>query len=603
MGRAPLFALLASALAGAIAPFTEAAPTRASKEFDELTAAEKTSARAEGKAIFEGKKLQLLRVCADPGNMPFSNNLQEGFQNKILDAIGRAMGAGVVYFWRPYFERGITRQTFENNDCDILVDMPSVYDGVLTTTPIYRTTYALTYRSDRGLDIKSLDDPQLKALKIGVYQTSAIREVLKRRGLSTNVVLHTVSRNGDLIPEQQPAYQVQQVVDGTIDAAAVWGPFAGWFKVMKKEPLDVVPLNMMEDEVPLEFELSLGVRPTSAVLKYTLDFALEAARGEIETILREFGVPLVQCSRCVVQGDLPAHGTYVKPLGPSASDAPKVEPSPDQLVTQERLEDWLADGSDIQQELANAVLATDETRIRFLVSKGGDVNKLDAQGCAAIHTAALNRADRIIPLLVDLKADVNVPDSDGLTALMHAANRNHPPTIKALIEHGAEIDSTLPGGYTPLALAIEEARFQAAMALIELGADAARPVGKEGLTPIMLAASHLVVGEAAREIERRQRLRSTDLATALIARGADVNAQTTAGLTALMIAAARGNLPMLGLLFEAGADPSLSNADGKKAIDLASDNLNPEAVKSIELFEESMRTDASRRQDETKARM
>ncbi|WP_020084049.1 quinoprotein dehydrogenase-associated putative ABC transporter substrate-binding protein [Hyphomicrobium zavarzinii] len=567
----------------AVAASAEEPGFRANKEFDELTAAEKTAARAAGKKVFESKNFGALRVCGDPGNMPLSAMDGGGFQNKIMAVLAKSMGAEVINFWRPYLERGITRQTFETNDCDVLVDMPSAYGGVLTTVPVYRTTYVLAWRSDRGLDIKGLDDPKLRDLKIGVYQTSAIREVLKRRGLSTNVVVHTVSHNGDLLPEQQPTYQVQQVIDGKLDVAAVWGPFAGWFPKMKGEPLSVLPVNLMDDDVPLEFDLSLGVRPTNVVLKYALDYALEANRAEIEKILRDFGVPLVSCSKCVVPGDLPSHGSYTKPF--EVSEGPKVEASPDQRVTRERLEAWLAEGADVQAELANAVLAADEERIRFLVEKGADINKPDAQGYGALQSAARNRSDKIIPLLVSLKADVNGRDKDGFTALIHAAQRNHVPSIRVLVANGADIEASVDGGFGPLSLAIEDGKLLAAKALIELGANVNAAAGTDRVTPIMVTASQLAVGEAAKEIERRQGLRSTDIATALIERGANVNAVNAQGVSALMIAAARGNIPMIGLLLEAGADPSLKSKAGKTAIDVARENLNEDAVKSITLFE------------------
>jgi quinoprotein dehydrogenase-associated probable ABC transporter substrate-binding protein len=586
----PVFRTLATLLAAglsialAVGPaFAASAGFRANKEYDELTAAEKTAAKAAGKKAFETKSLGPLRVCGDPGNMPLSSMDGSGFQNKIMAVLAKSMGSEVVNFWRPYLERGITRQTFETNDCDVLVDMPSVYAGVLTTTPVYRTTYVLAWRNDRGLDITGLDDPKLKDLKIGAYQTSAIREVLKRRGLASNVVVHTVSHNGDLLPEQQPTYQVQQVIDGKLDVAAVWGPFAGWFPVMRKEPLAVLPVNLHEDDVPLEFDLSLGVRPTNVVLKFALDYALEANRDEIEKILRDYGVPLVKCSRCVVAGDLPAHGSYTKPF--EVMEGPKVEPSPDQRVTRERLEAWLAEGADVQQELANAVLAADPDRIRFLVEKGADINKHDAQGYAALQAAARNRNDEIIPLLIELKADVNGRDRDGFTALIHAAERNHVPTVRALVAAGADLEASVDGGFGPLSLAIESGKLLAAKALIELGANVNAAAGSDRVTPIMVAASQLAVGEAAKEIERRQGLRSTDIASALIERGADVNAANVHGVTALMIAAARGNIPMLGLLLEAGADPNRKSAAGKAAIDIARENLNEDAVKSITLFQ------------------
>jgi len=556
---------------------------RANKPYDELTAAEKTAAKTAGRKAFETRSIGPLRVCSDPGNMPLSAIGGEGFQNKIMSVLAKSMGSDVIHFWRPYLERGITRQTFETNDCDVLVDMPTVYAGVLTTTPVYRTTYVLAWRSDRGLELSGLDDPKLKDLKIGVYQTSAIREVLKRRGHATNISVHTVSHNGDLLPEQQPTFQVQQVLDGKLDVAAVWGPFAGWFRTMKHEPLAVLPVNLQDDDVPLEFDLSLGVRPTNVVLKFALDYALEANRVEIEKILRDFGVPLVKCSKCVVAGDLPAHGFYTKPF--EVSQAPKAEPSPDQRVTRERLEAWLAEGADVQSELANAVLAADPDRIRFLVGKGADVNRPDAQGYGALQAAARNRSDKIIPLLVELKADVDGRDKDGFTALIHAAERNHVPSIRALIAAGANIEASVNGGFGPLSLAIESGKLLAAKALIELGANANAAAGTDRVTPIMVAASLLAVGEEAQQIERRQGLRSTDIATALVDRGANVNAANAQGVTPLMIASARANIPMLGLLLEAGADPDAKSKAGKTAIDIARENLNEDAAKSITLFQ------------------
>lgn len=558
------------------------ARVRLNKDYDEMTAAEKTAARQAGREMWKNKSLATLRVCGDPGNMPLSSSDGKGFQNQIMRVVAEALGARLVNFWRPYLERGITRQTFETDDCDVLVDMPTVYRGVLTTLPIYRTAYVMAWRSDRDLDITGLDDPKLKDLRIGVYQTSAIREALKRRGHTANVTVHTVSHNGDLIPEQQPSYQLQQVLDGTLDVAAVWGPFAGWYATMKGEPISVLPVNLMDDDVPLEFDLALGVRPTNAVLKYALEFALDDKRAEVEKILRDFGVPLVHCSRCIVSGDLPAHGSYTKPF--DVMQAPRTEQSPDQLVNRARLEAWLAKGADIQGELANAVLASDEDRIRFLVEKGADINKIDRQGYAPLQAAARSRKDKLIPLLIELGADVDGRDRDGFTALSNAAQRNHVPSIRALVERGANLELAVDGGFGPLSLAIDGGHFLAAKALIELGSDVNAAAGEDQVTPIMVTASWLAVGEAAKEIELRQGLRSTDIATALIDRGANINAVNAQGVSALMIAAARGNMPMLGLLLEAGADPDLKSKAGKTAIDIARDSLNEDAVKSIKLF-------------------
>src|SRR3990170_167062 len=208
-----------------------------SKEFDDLTPSEQIAVRAAAKAAYKAKKLETLNVCADPGNMPLSNIKEEGFQNKLATLLGDAMGARVVYSWRPFIERGLTRQTFDQDMCDVMFDMPANYGRLLTTVPVYKTPYVFAYRSDKGLELTGLDDPKLKDLKIGVFQTSGIRAALAKRGIVNNVKLQVQSHDGDLVPEHQPWYVVQQVLDGELDVAAVFGPFAGWVKTMKGEPL------------------------------------------------------------------------------------------------------------------------------------------------------------------------------------------------------------------------------------------------------------------------------------------------------------------------------------------------------------------------------
>jgi quinoprotein dehydrogenase-associated probable ABC transporter substrate-binding protein len=533
------------------------------------------------KEMFEKRSLDKLSVCADPGNMPLSDIDRNGYQNRIAEVLARALGARLIYFWRPYLERGLTRETFETNMCDVLLDLPADYGPALTTFPIYRTSYVFAYRNDRGFKFKGFDDPLLKTLKIGVFQTSSVREVLTKRGLAPNLSLHTLSHNADLKPENQPWRQVQEVIDGKLDVAAVWGPFAGWLKTMKGEPIEIEAVNLWEDYIPLEFELAAGVRKRDAKLKYLLEYALEATKPEIEKILKEYGVPLVQCSRCLIEGTLPSHGAYTEL--PASVYAPHPEAAtPDQVVTKERLETWLEEGADLTQELSNAVLAGAVDRITFLVKdKGADINARDAQGYASIHTAARNRRPDLVALLAGLGADLNAPDADGMTPLLHAAMRNHTPTVKTLLERGADIEKPGAQGYPALALAIAEAKFEVAKVLLEAGADINTAAGPEGLTPLMIAASQVSPGEGA--VFLPGSTRPIDIARALIAAGADVNAQSKEGVTALMIAAARNVAPMIGLLIQSGARPDLRSAQGKTAADIAEQNGADAAAKALKL--------------------
>jgi quinoprotein dehydrogenase-associated probable ABC transporter substrate-binding protein len=551
------------------------------KTFNELTSAEKTAAKRAAKKMYEEKSLKKLVVCADPGNMPLSDVNQGGYQNKIAEVIAKKLGAGLEYFWRPYLERGLTRETFDTNMCDVLLDLPAVYEPALTTIPIYKSTYAIVYRGDRGFVFKDFDDPKLKGLKIGVFQTSSIRQVMTKKGLAPYLKLKTLSHNADLHPENQPWRQVQEVLDGTLDVAAVWGPFAGWLKTMKGEPLVIQPVNLWEDLVPMEYELAAGVRKTDAKLKYLLDLALEDSKAEIEKILTDYGVPLVQCSTCLVQGNLPAHGAYIKPASLEYKAKPGAA-SPDQVVTEQKLEAWLAEGADLTQELSNAVLASDQTRIKFLVKKGADLKARDPQGYAPIHTAARKRHPELIALFADLGADLNEPDADGMTPLQHAVMRNHVPSVKMLLERGADIEEKNKEGYSALALAIAEAKFEVAKVLLDSGAHIDTTAGPDALTPLMIASSQVSPGDGA--IFLPESTRPIDLARDLIKRGADVNAQSKSGVTALMIAAARNVAPMIGLLIQAGAKADLKSAQGQTAADIADQNGAEAAAKALKLI-------------------
>ena len=214
-----------------------------------------------------------------------------------------------------------------------------------------------------------------------------------------------------------------------------------------------------------------------------------------------------------------------------------------QVVTKEKVENWLAEGADITQELSNAVIANDLDRVKFLVSKGADVNKPDNQGWTALQSAARQRHDGMIALLIDLGADVNAGDP---TPLVAAVMRDHVPSIKVLLEHGADTEKPGQEGFRPLPLAIAEDKYEAAKALMEAGADVNQPSGD--------GSPHALDGRRGPR-PRRPRVPCSCRAApvpptsrrGLLDRGADVNAQSKAGVTALMIAATHNNPPMIGM--------------------------------------------------------
>jgi quinoprotein dehydrogenase-associated probable ABC transporter substrate-binding protein len=487
-----------------------------------------------------------LRVCADPGNMPLSNDHGEGLENKMAVVLAKALGTTVAYYFRPGFERGLTRTTLDAEQCDVMFDMPVDSDDVLTTTALYRTTFVFVSRSDRGIHIKSFDDPRLKTLKVGVYETSAIREALDDHGVR-KLEIHYVSHNGDLVPQNQPSYQVQEVIDGKLDIAAVWGPMAGYYKAMKHAPITLQPVNLMDDSVPLQFDLALAVRRSDHELQQRLEQAMHEQRDALRAILDEFGVPLVQCDSCIIGGDLPAHGPYQPP-----PPAPPTHAAPAVSIAQ--LDEWLAHGANVNAELNDAVLADDEVRVGYLLEKKhASVTALDLQGETPLHHALVVRSPKMAAFLVAHGADVNERDRDGWTPIMTAAYGDDADDVRMLAAHGADPNVLSAQNLTPLGIAAQYGKDKAAMALIEAGANPGRPIGDAAYTPLMLASAN----------------DAQALAQALIRKGADVNARNGGGVTALMMAAANGHADMVQLLVRSGANVKAQTDRGDTALSIA----------------------------------
>jgi quinoprotein dehydrogenase-associated probable ABC transporter substrate-binding protein len=511
-------------------------------------------------AALSAEPLAALRVCADPGNMPFSNNRGEGFEQKIAQVIAESLNTGVQYYYRPGIERGQTRTTLAADQCDLMLDLTSDAEGVLSTSPLYRTTFVLASRTDRGLDFKSLDDPRLKTLKIGVYQTSAIREALEEHDVKSNVVVHYLSHDADTVATDEPVYQMQQVMDGQLDVAAVWGPFAGYYKVMKHAPLTIQPVNLMEDTYPMEFDMTLAVRTQNRAFRDQIENAMKQQKDKIHAILVDFGVPLVKCDTCVIDGDLPSHGPYA-PMGKPKYMGPAM-----QSVTTAMLDDWLKHGANVNTELNNAVIADDPVRVSYLVeSKHADVNARDLQGYTPLLNAVRKMSLDMVKYLVMHHADVNRTDRDGWTPMMTAAWVDDADIVQFLGARKADLNAKNAQGLTPLGIASEYGKDVAVVALIGAGSNVNQRIGS-GYTPLMLAVAGI----------------SDRSAKALIDHGADVNARNSGGVTALMIAAASNQADLANLLIKSGADAALQDESGRTALAIARDKGNEAVIKVLQ---------------------
>jgi mxaJ protein len=239
------------------------------------------------------------RVCADPDNLPFSNRKLEGFENKIAALMAKELGASPTYIWwgqRRGFIRNTMFATLKEQRCDIVMGVPEGYDLVRTTRPYYRSTYVFVYPKGKGLQLKSLDDPILKKIKIGVhllgddYTNPPPVHELSKRGIVDNVIGFDTFYS----PQNPPGRIIDAVAAGKIDAAIVWGPAAGYFVKQQRVPLEMVAVPSGKMDLPFTFNMSMGVRPGDDVLRAQLEKVLEKRQPEIRKILQDYGVPVVE---------------------------------------------------------------------------------------------------------------------------------------------------------------------------------------------------------------------------------------------------------------------------------------------------------------------
>jgi mxaJ protein len=238
----------------------------------------------------------VLRVCADPNNLPFSNQAEQGFENDLARLLARDLGAKLEYTWWAQ-RRGFFRRTLKAGLCDVVMGAPVGIEIAATTSPYYRSGYVFVARAERNLGITSFDDPRLRSLKIGVqvigddYANTPPVDALSRRNIASNVTGYSVY--GDYALENPPAAVMTAVENGDVDVAVVWGPLAGFFAKRAKRALALTPIAREEDGsgVPLVFDIAMAVRPNDTAGRARLESFIERRRREIDAILIRYGVP------------------------------------------------------------------------------------------------------------------------------------------------------------------------------------------------------------------------------------------------------------------------------------------------------------------------
>jgi quinoprotein dehydrogenase-associated probable ABC transporter substrate-binding protein len=234
---------------------------------------------------------EVLRVCSDPANLPFSNEAQQGFENKIAELVAAELKLPLEYTWFPQ-ATGFVRQTLFAKRCDLIIGFAQGDELVLNSNHYYRSSYVLIVRPGQGLDgATTLADPRLKTKRIGIVAGTPPADIMARLGLMLNARPYplVVDRRFESPAERM----IAAIRSGEIDAGVLWGPIGGYFATRGGEKLTATPLLEEAIGPRMAYRITFGVRNHEDDWKHRLNEIIARKQGDIDAILLDFDVPLL----------------------------------------------------------------------------------------------------------------------------------------------------------------------------------------------------------------------------------------------------------------------------------------------------------------------
>jgi quinoprotein dehydrogenase-associated probable ABC transporter substrate-binding protein len=234
---------------------------------------------------------KVLRVCADPHNLPFSNEKLEGFENKLAELFAKKLDKSIAYTWFPQ-ATGFVRQTLGAHRCDVIMGFPQGDDLVQSTNPYYRTAYAFIFKPGSDLEgIDSLSDERLKSKRIGIVAGTPAATYLAFNSLLARAKPYALMV--DTRVDSSAEAMVKDLKSGEIDVGILWGPMAGYYAKQENPALRVVPILKESGGPRLAYRLTMGVRGADQAWKRQLNRLIQENQPEINKLLISYGVPLL----------------------------------------------------------------------------------------------------------------------------------------------------------------------------------------------------------------------------------------------------------------------------------------------------------------------
>ena len=236
-----------------------------------------------------------LRICADPNNLPYSSQDNEGYENKIADLFAKKLGnIPVTYSWYP-MTSGFVRRTLDAKTCDLIITFPAIHELVQNSNPFYSSSYVMMTLEERNINIKSISDPIIKEknYKIGIIHATPPTSHVAKNKLFEQAKFYRQAAD----PRKQKPWKdmTNDLVEGKIDIAILWGPYAGYETKLAKKKIKLVPLTK-EEKVgrgTMVYRFTMGIRRNEPEWRKTINDLIKDNQEEINEILREYNIPLL----------------------------------------------------------------------------------------------------------------------------------------------------------------------------------------------------------------------------------------------------------------------------------------------------------------------
>ena len=234
----------------------------------------------------------VLRVCADPDNMPFSNEQGEGFENKLAELMAQKLDSRLEYSWFAE-ETGYVPNTMGHDACDLVMGYAQGTGLIEDTNPYYYTSYVLLYRGDDAslTGISGLSDSRLKGKSIGYFARTLPASILAMHGLVTTAKPFDIRAYKNA--SAAAVAMIEEIAAGKLDAGILWGPVGGYYAQRGGVPLKLVPLVKEAAGPRTIYGITMGIRPKDPQWKHKINKVIAENQDAIIVILQSYNVPVL----------------------------------------------------------------------------------------------------------------------------------------------------------------------------------------------------------------------------------------------------------------------------------------------------------------------